>query len=413
MKYKFFYVCRRKDSSTPYIYFKDPITKVKLCNARFSVNKLNQLIKHSVDEITEDSISYIGFSIIQEGLLPKLLESKTKKNLRKKKEEPLFSEYILNFWDYENSWYFKRERELKGRNLTESYSKNQGKSFENHCLSLIPKGLKLKDFTVELMETIQFDMREKGLAGRTINEATNSIKKALGEAYKHGDIDIDIASKLTGVKNDTKQRGILTEEEGKKLLKYLKTSTTPNTFERWKYLICAIGYYTGMRVGEIEALKDEDLDIEKNLIHVRHNWSNVSGLKTTKNGKTRKTFPISPILMKEIREYSKLNKDKTFIFSAKKSNEKPISRNEIDKVFNNALNSIGISEEKRKERVIVFHSLRHGFVSNALASGVSFDNVEKGVGHLTKSMTEHYTHETEKSQENYIKATEQSIKYID
>ena len=413
MKYKFFYVCRRKDSSTPYIYFKDPITKVKLCNARFSVNKLNQLIKHPVDEITEDSISYIGFSIIQEGLLPKLLESKTKKNLRKKKEEPLFSDYILNFWDYENSWYFKRERELKGRNLTESYSKNQGKSFENHCLSLIPEGLKLKDFTVELMETIQFDMREKGLAGRTINEATNSIKKALGEAYKHGDIDIDIASKLTGVKNNTKQRGILTEEEGEKLLKYLKTSTTPNTFERWKYLICAIGYYTGMRVGEIEALKDEDLDIEKNLIHVRHNWSNVSGLKTTKNGKTRKTFPISPILMKEIREYSKLNKDKIFIFSAKKSNEKPISRNEIDKVFNNALNSIGISEEKRKERVIVFHSLRHGFVSNALASGVSFDNVEKGVGHLTKSMTEHYTHETEKAQENYIKATEQSIKYID
>ncbi len=191
---KFFYVCKRKDSSIPYIFFKDPITKIKLPNARFSVEKLNQMISRPVEVFDDSAISYIGFSIIQEGLLTKLLEPKAKKKPDKekevKKEEPLFNDYILNFWDYENSWYFRRERELRGRNLTESYCKNQEKSFRNHCINLIPEGLKLKDFTVELMETIQFDMREKGFSGRTINEATNSIRKALGEAFKHGDIDI-------------------------------------------------------------------------------------------------------------------------------------------------------------------------------------------------------------------------------
>lgn len=414
---KFFYVCKRKDSSIPYIFFKDPITKIKLPNARFSVEKLNQMISRPVEVFDDSAISYIGFSIIQEGLLTKLLEPKAKKKPDKekevKKEEPLFNDYILNFWDYENSWYFRRERELRGRNLTESYCKNQEKSFRNHCINLIPEGLKLKDFTVELMETIQFDMREKGFSGRTINEATNSIRKALGEAFKHGDIDIDIAQKLTGVKNNTKERGILTEEEGEKLLKHLKNTTTPNTSDRWKYLVCAIGYYTGMRIGEIEALQEEDLDKEKNIIHVNHSWSTVAGLKTTKNGKTRKTFPISPILMKEIAEYSKLNKKNPFIFSAKKSEDKPLSRNDIDEAFNKALNDIGISEEERKRRVIVFHSLRHGFVSNALASGVSFDIVEKGAGHLTKAMTEHYTHETEKAEAKYIEATKQAIKYVE
>lgn len=218
---------------------------------------------------------------------------------------------------------------------------------------------------------------------------------------------------MTGVKNNTKERGILTEEEGEKLLKHLKDTTIPNTFDRWKYLVCAIGYYTGMRIGEIEALQEEDLDRERNIIHVNHSWSTVAGLKTTKNGKTRKTFPISLILMNEIAEYSKMNKNNPFVFSAKKSNDKPLSRNDIGEAFNKALNAIGISEEERKRRVIVFHSLRHGFVSNALASGVSFDIVEKGAGHLTKAMTEHYTHETEKAQEKFIEATKQAIKYVE
>lgn len=414
----FFYVCKRKDSSIPYIFFKDPKTKIKLPNARFSADKLNQLISNPVERVDYSTSIYIGYSILQEGLLPKLLEQKsnkkkTDKKAEEKKEDSLFNEFILNFWDYQNSWYLQHAELIKGKKPTESYCNHQLRSYINHCQKYIPKKLKLKEFSIDLMEKIQIGMRKEGFSGKTINEATNSISKPLREAYNRNYIKEDIGNKLSVVYSDTKERGILTEEEGEKLLKHLKNSTAPKTFDRWKYLVCAIAYYTGMRQGEILALQKEDLDTKKNIICVNHSWNRLAKLKAPKNGHTRKTFPISPILMNELVEYSEMNSKSNFVFPAKVKENQPIKVSRINDIFNKALNDIGISEDERKERNIVFHSLRHGFVSNALANGVAFDYVEKGAGHLTKAMTEHYTHETEKAEAKYIEATKQAIKYVE
>lgn len=413
MRYKPFSVYKRKESSVPYIWFKDPVTKTRLSRGRFSAEYLNSLISRPVSKLDEVSIQFIGYSVIQEGLLNGLLKERKTREGARKKEEPLFNDYVLKFWDYENSWYFKKERELRGRKITLSYCKNQKGSFTNHCAPLIPDTLKLKDFTVELMETIQFDMRGKGFSGKTINEATNSITKPLKEAFKRGDLESDIGSKITGVKNDTKERGILTPEESEKVIRSLKESTVPNTFDRWKYLFCAVAYYTGMRQGEILALQNEDLDTENNIIHVNHNWTRQGTLKSPKNGKTRTTFTIDEKLIKELVEYSNLNKKNPFIFSAKQSEGKPLKQNRIDEVFNDTLNEIGISEEERNRRGIVFHSLRHGFITYAQNNGVSKELVEKSAGHSSLKMTEHYTHETEESKKKFREATKEAIKYID
>lgn len=417
VKNPLFNVYRRKNSSIPYIWFKDPVTKTRLSRGRFSVEELNQLISHPVERIDESSIHYIGFSIIQEGLLTKLLEPKAKKQPVKekevKKEDSLFDEFILNFWDYQNSWYIQRQEYIKGKKPTEMYCNHQLRSYINHCQKYIPKGLKLKEFTVDLMESIQIGMRKEGFSGKTINEATNSISKPLREAYNKGYLKDDIGNKISVVYSDTKERGILTEEEGENLLKHLKNTTTPNTFDRWKYLVCAVAYYTGMRQGEILALQKEDLDTKTNIICVNHSWNRKAKLKTPKNGHTRKTFPISPILMNELVEYSEMNSKSSFVFPAKVKENQPIKVCRINEVFNKALNDIGISEDERKERNIVFHSLRHGFVSLAKSNGISDELVQKGAGHLTKAMTDHYTHETEKAEEKYIEATKQAIKYVE
>jgi len=53
---------------------------------------------------------------------------------------------------------------------------------------------------------------------------------------------------------------------------------------------------------------------------------------------------------------------------------------------------IGIKEEQRKSRNLVFHGLRHTFVSLSRASGLPDFLVMRMAGHKSASMMENYSH---------------------
>ena len=50
-------------------------------------------------------------------------------------------------------------------------------------------------------------------------------------------------------------------------------------------LACLIASYTGMRQGEIAALRLQDIGEDR--IYIRHSWGKYDGLKTPKNGEER------------------------------------------------------------------------------------------------------------------------------
>ena len=60
-----------------------------------------------------------------------------------------------------------------------------------------------------------------------------------------------------------------------------------------------------------------------------------------------------------------------------------------------ALEKIGISEPERRERNIVFHSLRH-FCATTLSQRADLKMVQAILGHKTEIMSKHYSdHETQ------------------
>lgn len=68
--------------------------------------------------------------------------------------------------------------------------------------------------------------------------------------------------------------------------------------------------------------------------------------------------------------------------------------------FYEAMAEIGISEEQRKERNIVFHSLRH-FCATILSQRTDMKTVQAILGHKTEKMSMHYSdHETQEKLNN-------------
>jgi integrase len=62
----------------------------------------------------------------------------------------------------------------------------------------------------------------------------------------------------------------------------------------------------------------------------------------------------------------------------------------FDDDFYIAMQKIGISEEQRKERNIVFHSLRH-YCATQIAQRASLEIAMKILGHRTEEMTRLYS----------------------
>jgi integrase len=63
-----------------------------------------------------------------------------------------------------------------------------------------------------------------------------------------------------------------------------------------------------------------------------------------------------------------------------------------ERAFRRILGRIGIDEEKRKARNLVFHGLRHSYVSITRATGLPDFAVMRLAGHKTLAMTERYSH---------------------
>ncbi len=388
----------------PIIHYRDPQTrKYDTSKGRISVASLNKLLKNPLRTIsTEAEYNIVAYMGMNEGIREKLFEKGGKI------KTPLLKDFIMEYWDYEKSPYLKKERELRGHEKGPSYCKKAQRDFQNHCLSILGD-IRIDEFTPRMMEDIQLSMREKEYSSKMINEITSSIKIPLTEAFKSGIVKENIGEKIRLVKNSTKRkRDILTTEETKIVMAYLKEGP-----DRKLYLMAALALYGAMRVGEIAALKAEALDVSYNIVRIEVSYNEKEKrIKSTKNGEARNSFPIPPEVMEEVIEFSKLNEG-SFIFPSPRDSSKPWRPTEVSKAFSPTLEkALGITKEEREERGLAFHSLRHEACTRMIENGVDINLVQKGMGHKTRAMTEHYSnHETEEGKKKFIEATKGIIQY--
>lgn len=333
--------------------------------------------------------------------------------------------YLTAFWDYDTSPYVK-EKLLHGQKIgrmraidsfrTIKYwkkyfgdEKRIGEVTRSNLrdfslwlaeYKIIPKKKPLKKDKGKPAPESFFSVKpekDKVLSAGTINKIILAGTLPLKWAAYHNEIPIDPGKGLMKFSGTPKARGIPTENEVKAIFEV-----------KWKEerskIASMVSMSTGLRAGEVLALRL--CDVGKDRLYVNHSWSWSDGLKCTKTGKVR-VVPLLRGIREELLKLAESNphgKD-GFIFYGLVP-EKPMDTHFLLDGLKDALTKVGISEEERAKRNIVFHSWRHYFATK-MRSKLDPSFVKRATGHSTDAMLEHYTeHEREEDIDTLLNAAD-------
>jgi integrase len=176
-------------------------------------------------------------------------------------------------------------------------------------------------------------------------------------------IDENPCKRVRSLKVDNKIVRYLSDEEKPQLLKASKA--IGGKF----YLKVLMALTTGMRKGELERLRWNDIDFEKGL----------AMLSDTKNGTPRHT-PIPNVIMDEIKKHREIGSGLLFPSSTDQNN--PF---DYKKQWANCLKAANIQNFR-------WHDMRHDTASTLARDGRTLKEIAEILGHKSLASTDRYTH---------------------
>ncbi len=386
----------------------------------YAYDKFGILHSQSLGVSTRDEAMEIALERKKTGkyILEKFVTDFTKKKYSSNSPEILtFGKYSKNWWLFEKCDYIKLET-IRGKNLSKRYCETNRRALNRHILPYFSK-IPLSKISTMMIDTWILKLKdEKGLSNKTINNVGSILSIMLKEAVRKGLLLSNPYSNVKPFVNKINVHGIIENNECKKLFTNLKLWNGHYDI----MLANLLALCTGMRQGEILALKGKDLYfyVDNNFsnckILVQHSYDRKFGIKSTKNGKNRIVI-VPEILLISLRKIAK-GKNK-FVFSS--NGEKPYKSTTLTRWLYRALEQIGINDSLRKERNITFHSWRHTFNSNIITQGIPSNIVRKYTGHGSEEMTNHYFHDSDESDKLVLNvandilyiATNDNLKFLD
>ena len=186
--------------------------------------------------------------------------------------------------------------------------------------------------------------------------------------------------------------------------------------------ILYIAIYTGMRIGEILALKGSDIDLENKTINIERTLTKDENDKVIV-GKTTKTYvgtrqiPFFDVLLPTLKKYT----SKTFLFKDNNNFINPSTINtHFKKICKDANIKVKINPKKKKDKKgkdtivnlktsdVNTHMLRHTFATRCIESGMSAVVLQRILGHKDIETTLNtYTSVFNKFKEDELKKAEE------
>jgi integrase len=265
-----------------------------------------------------------------------------------------------------------------------------------YCRSwIIPTlgSIRLDRLTVGDVNRLMLAMKDAGKADSTRRNCYTTLRKALDDAVLNGLLATNPTHKVPQPRAKRKEARFLTTDEAARLL------AGAEGLRYAPVLRFILG--TGLRRGEVLALRWEDIDLERGHARIRGSLVRLDGaliVSDTKTATSRRTVALSPAVVallarhkaaqaSEQLQAGNLWEASGFVFTtALGAAVEP----------QNLLRTVRIAAKKAGLTGVVVHSLRHTYATTALLHGVPLKVVSVNLGHASIQITaDTYGHVTD------------------
>src|SRR5260370_472013 len=277
----------------------------------------------------------------------------------------------------------------------------QYRSIVHHHVLPSLGNIKLQKLTAEKVQEFCAQKQNEGLSPGTVALIHSVLNTALENAVRWGLVARNVAKLVTLPHVERYEAQTLTMEQALKLLELAQGSRIET--------LLLVALTTGMRRGELLALRWDDIDFEKGVLHVRRTMSHIPGLgykegePKTKAG--RRTIELSSVTIGALKEHQ-VSQVQMRINAGEKWQEQGIVFCNIYGGFFNPAKVLVLFQKLLEDAGLPhmrFHDLRHSAATILLEARVHLKMVQERLGHSTIATTaDIYSHISSEMQQEVV-----------
>jgi integrase len=282
--------------------------------------------------------------------------------------------------DYLNHWL---EDVHKGKLKVSTYALYR-RHLDNHLIPGLGH-IQLQKLTAEQVQTFYAEKQKEGLKSSTVRAFHVILGAALKDAVRRKRLTVNVCTIVTPPRLTTHEMQPLSKEQARRLLEAAKQSR----------LLCllTLALATGMRLGELLALRWEEIDLGKGVLQVRHTVAYIykHGLTESepKSASSRRSITLPRFVIEELEQH-RVHQTQAREKAASAWEEQGLvfpniygrhfHRSSLQTLFKKVLGKAGLPD-------IRFHDLRHSAATILLSMGVPAKVVQEILGHSHISIT--------------------------
>jgi len=297
-----------------------------------------------------------------------------------KKNVPLPSAKLL-VHDYLDAWLAAHKPALQPRTATKYVSVVR---LHTKAIGDIP----LQRLSAQDLRDLYTERRRSGQSATSVGHIHSVLHNALHQAMRDGILDRNVADLVSAPRRDPVAQYILTQEE----LVALFSAAKGDRLEAL-YVLAA---HTGLRQGELLALRWADVDFERRFIHVRGSLQRDTAagglsIKVPKNRSSIRPVALSHTACEALRSHrAAVDAERAVLLPLWQDNDlvfpnligKPLEAgNMMKRGFRPLLRKAGLPE------TILFKDFRAAFATLTITDGVPITVVARMMGHSKTSTT--------------------------